>query len=358
MLSMPEADFVTGFNVVWHSQDTELRKHVRFVMNTKHGVRSIATLHVSCQPGHHINARVEMDQLGYAHFIQGEVGRARAKPLGELPELRGHLVDPHHQADLLLNGADGVISAENRDEEFHSKFHWTDLGGSSAGSQYLKAVDEEGIPSVTPCLPNDESRAHEICSKHFGGPDDAFFSDCVFDVCAGGGEISAELLAAIDLTVGCVSFVEGWVMSTDCPVRQWCDAFWGQLRERVTACGLTIGEWNASALHKMRLALCLVLLADIYDKWSLVPAFYENGSSTYPSFALAEDAGNIMVALNPFAYGEGLAWPRALLCMTAVAACGMVRWRCCSVVAYVLVAFGVLRNVYVSFIFEAWTQSR
>lgn len=47
----------------------------------------------------------------------GEVGRARAKPLGELPELRGHLVDPHHQADLLLNGADGVISAENRDEE-------------------------------------------------------------------------------------------------------------------------------------------------------------------------------------------------------------------------------------------------
>jgi len=197
MLSMPEADFVTGFNVVWHSQDTELRKHVRFVMNTKHGVRSIATLHVSCQPGHHINARVEMDQLGYAHFIQGEVGRARAKPLGELPELRGHLVDPHHQADLLLNGADGVISAENRDEEFHSKFHWTDLGGSSAGSQYLKAVDEEGIPSVTPCLPNDESRAHEICSKHFGGPDDAFFSDCVFDVCAGGGEISAELLAAI-----------------------------------------------------------------------------------------------------------------------------------------------------------------
>lgn len=45
------------------------------------------------------------------------MGRARAKPLGELPELRGHLVDPHHQADLLLNGADGVISAENRDEE-------------------------------------------------------------------------------------------------------------------------------------------------------------------------------------------------------------------------------------------------
>ena len=46
----------------------------------------------------------------------GEVGRARAKPLGPLPELRGHLVDPH-QADLLLNGADGAISAESRDEE-------------------------------------------------------------------------------------------------------------------------------------------------------------------------------------------------------------------------------------------------
>ncbi len=46
----------------------------------------------------------------------GEVGRARARPLGPLPELRGHLVDPH-QADLLLNGADGAISAESRDEE-------------------------------------------------------------------------------------------------------------------------------------------------------------------------------------------------------------------------------------------------
>ena len=35
-----------------------------------------------------------------------------------------------------------------------------------------------------------------------------------------------------------------------------------------------------------------------------VPAFYENEASSYPSFALEEDAGAI-VALNPFACGVG-----------------------------------------------------
>eukprot|EP00435_Cladocopium_sp_Y103_P011087 s4988_g2.t2 len=115
-----------------------------------------------------------------------------------------------------------------------------------------------------------------------------------------------------------------------------------------------LGAWAPGSLQKMRLALCLVLLWDSYEKWSLVPAFYENEASSYPSFALEEDAGVAMVALNPFAYGAGVVWPRALLCITALAACGMVRWRWCSVVAYLLVSFVVLRNVYVSFIFDRY----
>ncbi|CAL1159241.1 unnamed protein product [Cladocopium goreaui] len=115
-----------------------------------------------------------------------------------------------------------------------------------------------------------------------------------------------------------------------------------------------LGAWAPGSLQKMRLALCLVLLWDSYEKWSLVPAFYENEASTYPSFALEEDAGVAMVALNPFAYGAGVVWPRVLLCITALTACGMMRWRWCSVVAYLLESFVVLRNVYVSFIFDRY----
>lgn len=52
-------------------------------MNTKHGVRSIATLHVSCQPGHHINARVVTGQHCLKWRIVAEIHRGvpSRKPL-------------------------------------------------------------------------------------------------------------------------------------------------------------------------------------------------------------------------------------------------------------------------------------
>lgn len=37
-----------------------------------------------------------------------------------------------------------------------------------------------------------------------------------------------------------------------------------------------------------RLALALVVCWDAVEKWPLVPAFYENQRSSYPTFALAE----------------------------------------------------------------------
>ncbi|CAE7215255.1 Ckb, partial [Symbiodinium sp. KB8] len=60
--------------------------------------------------------------------------------------------------------------------------------------------------------------------------------------------------------------------------------------------------------------------------WQGVPAFYENARSTYPLFALEEDAG-VAARLNPFAAFDGTTWPRVLLVLTAVVSLGIAR--CC-----------------------------
>ncbi|CAK9001642.1 Creatine kinase M-type (Creatine kinase M chain) (Creatine phosphokinase M-type) (CPK-M) (M-CK) [Durusdinium trenchii] len=88
------------------------------------------------------------------------------------------------------------------------------------------------------------------------------------------------------------------------------------------------------------------------EKWHLVPAFYENATSSYPKFALEEDAG--AMAWNPFTWTFGRTWPRSLLSLTAVTAVLMTRWRPFGLITYLLVAFAVLRNVYVSFIFDRY----
>lgn len=193
MLSVPsdESEFVTGFNVQWKKEEeTPLLRHVRFEMNTLHGSRVVASLHVSCRAGHHINARIDMDQFGYTKYVQGEVkGLARAKP--EL-QRRGNA----DTVDLISNvGSQGMTL--RTDEQFKSEFDWRNLGGSYLAAEYLSTVDEEGLGEVTPCEADEEINAQEICAKHFEGPENEFFRDCVFDVCAGGGEVSALLLAAI-----------------------------------------------------------------------------------------------------------------------------------------------------------------
>ncbi|CAJ1362770.1 unnamed protein product [Effrenium voratum] len=119
-------------------------------------------------------------------------------------------------------------------------------------------------------------------------------------------------------------------------------------------CWRRLGWLAPKSLVAFRLSLGLVVAKDAMDKAMFyVPAFYENKGSSYPRFALLEDAGGA-AGLNPFAYFSGDLWPTALLAMTAISALGMVRWRWCSILTYVLVACAVLRNVYVSFIFDRY----
>ncbi|CAJ1408164.1 unnamed protein product [Effrenium voratum] len=119
-------------------------------------------------------------------------------------------------------------------------------------------------------------------------------------------------------------------------------------------CWRRLGWLAPKSLVAFRLSLGLVVANDAMDKATFyVPAFYENKGSSYPRLALLEDAGGA-AGLNPFAYFSGDLWPTALLAMTAISALGMVRWRWCSILTYVLVACAVLRNVYVSFIFDRY----
>jgi len=68
-----------------------------------------------------------------------------------------------------------------------------------------------------------------------------------------------------------------------------------------------------------------VVVFDVWEKLWLVPAFYENSRSTYPLFALEEDAG-VAARLNPFAAFDGDAWPRPA---EVLAYLPLDLWRCC-----------------------------
>lgn len=162
----------TGFNITSHH-------HVRLYMNTKDGHREVAVLSYSCRPSHHINLAIQMRRPGDVKFVQGELRAARKA--GETSML------------------------EMTDEEFQEQKSWMALGGSSTASMYLEAMDEPVSSNnfVRKCQESQKADAAKICSKHLGekmqeeGANTDFFSDCVFDVCMGAGEVAAELAAEL-----------------------------------------------------------------------------------------------------------------------------------------------------------------
>ena len=102
-----------------------------------------------------------------------------------------------------LKVARGGISTLQTDAEFAVDTKWEDLGGSHWAANYFK-MDEEavGLYSFSSrCSTEEEAAAHEMCTKHLGKmprvDDQTFFTDCVYDVCHGAGEIAAELAAEL-----------------------------------------------------------------------------------------------------------------------------------------------------------------
>ena len=175
-----EGTDVTNLEVAWNeSRDYH---NVKLIMNSQHGAQHLATLHISCRPNHNINTRIVMERPGDSQYVQGQVG----------------MTSKRHSS--LISDSPGMSTLQTaQDQEFMSNQSWTALGGSPFGETYLSSMDEHGV-SLLHRTCTQESDAVQICTKHLGNPQGYemdFFHDCVYDVCTGGGEVTAELMALI-----------------------------------------------------------------------------------------------------------------------------------------------------------------
>ncbi|CAK9040952.1 Autophagy-related protein 18a [Durusdinium trenchii] len=156
-------------------------------MDEAGGPRKVARLLVHCSPQEHLNFKVSMFEKNDMDHVGGE--------LGAVP-------DANKSLHLSFLSAKLGSMVTKRDTEFEVPGTWLMLGGSEAAAAYLtsKTVDE-GIGASflsTGCSDVQEQEAEKICAKHLQkeGHHAEIFTDCVFDVCHGGGEQDAQSAAA------------------------------------------------------------------------------------------------------------------------------------------------------------------
>jgi len=180
MLVQDGSDDVTAMDVMWNSTNSKDYQNVKLTMNSEHGMKHLVTLHISCRPSHSINAAVIMERPGDRAYVRGQLGVTK-KP-------------SHDQGQ----GVSALQSASTQDQEFISDKSWTELGGTAMGQAYLDAADDVGSSfTKRSCGHADQVNAAKICTRHLGTAESDSFSDCVYDVCSGGGEVAAELMAVI-----------------------------------------------------------------------------------------------------------------------------------------------------------------
>lgn len=122
MLNLPNAhgDHVTAFNVTRIGLP---RTDIQLLMRKDDGFQKIATLHVLCRPGHHLDTKLHMSRSADLPFVQGQLGS-------------------HHEKASLLE-VKGAQFKTMKDREFQVMEAWTSLGGSEEAQLYLKSVDRE-----------------------------------------------------------------------------------------------------------------------------------------------------------------------------------------------------------------------
>lgn len=193
-----DGDEMTAFNV---ARSKGQKMHVEFLMKSgAESFKKIGTLYATCKPYHHINMKMAMFSQDNVHLVKGQLG-----PHGNKTG-RGYRSDRLPAASLLETMGQEL----SMDQDFLTKKDWTELGGSASANAYLKQVDEEGVALLQSCSKEAAGAARATCSKFLGsppGPQESLtgraatlretFEDCVFDVCAGGGEAAAELAAEI-----------------------------------------------------------------------------------------------------------------------------------------------------------------
>ena len=211
VLSSPDidGDEMTAFKL--KSSDGQ-KMHVELLMKTPQGFKTVGKLFASCKPGHHLNVKIKMFSKDDIRLVKGQLGGSH----------------PDAEVQFLKNGS--VISLLQEtgqqvrmDQDFETKKDWEQLGGSSSASTYLREVDDEGPAMLKSCTEQEKNEARELCQKYLGMLPDSdakmsgssskdfddvqrqreklnfqeTFSDCIFDVCVGGGEAAAELAAEI-----------------------------------------------------------------------------------------------------------------------------------------------------------------
>lgn len=193
-----DGDEMTAFNM---ARSKGQKMHVEFLMKSgAESFKNIGTLYATCKPYHHINMKMAMFSQDNVHLVKGQLG-----PHGNKTG-RGYRNDRLPAASLLETMGQEL----SMDQDFLTKKDWTELGGSASANAYLKQVDEEGVALLQSCSKEAAGAARATCSKFLGsppGPQESLtgraatlretFEDCVFDVCAGGGEAAAELAAEI-----------------------------------------------------------------------------------------------------------------------------------------------------------------
>eukprot|EP00435_Cladocopium_sp_Y103_P053499 s995_g17.t1 len=184
---LTDADEMTAFKL---ARSESQRMHVELLMKTQRGWKNIGKLYATCKVGYHINMKMTMFSKEDINRVQGQLG-----------------VSQH--TNHLSGGVAGLLetdqtdqSHQRADQEFLLHKDWLALGGSQDASVYLKEMDEEGPAVLKSCSESEKAIARAFCAKFL--EDDGtvrnfkeIMEDCVFDVCAGGGEAAAELAADI-----------------------------------------------------------------------------------------------------------------------------------------------------------------
>lgn len=158
------------------------QKKLELLINDGVGARTLAQLWISCRPGHQLSVKIKMSSPKDLRFVRGELAPGRLS---------------------LATGLEGKRETEMvTDAEFAVTSDWAALGGSPAAASYFNMFDTKG-PALAflQCTNEDKDQHAKTCRKYLGHSTDALYKevldDCIFDLCSGGGETSAELAAEI-----------------------------------------------------------------------------------------------------------------------------------------------------------------
>jgi len=196
LLSLSE-DHISSFDV---TEPHKLKKgptgqpwtisYMSLKMNKGHGDGLVARLYTQCIPGDHLDYKVIMFDKKDIDIVGGELGVTADSTQKEINPITG-------QSHLLSSRLRSMHM--RADSEFQVEKSWADLGGTKAGSSYLEQEPEPSLV-MSVCTPSDEEKAATICAKYLpkeAKTESEVFADCVYDVCHGAGEESAELAATL-----------------------------------------------------------------------------------------------------------------------------------------------------------------